>query len=85
MKVAKNVNIPKLPSRMTFNNIEIANCDLPDYFAKFFKDKVADIVEEQQINDSVYNGKRKICCSDLHFMSIDNIVEAVKSLKNKNS
>ena len=85
VKVAKDVNIPKLPSRMTFNNIEIANCDLPDYFAKFFKDKVADIVEEQQINDSVYNGKRKICCSDLHFMTIDNIVEAVKSLKNKNS
>ena len=68
---------------MSLENIEIQNIDLPDVFAQFFENKVNKIVKDQQISDSVYNGKRKIWTVDHHFMSIDNILEAVKSLKSK--
>ena len=84
VKLAKNVNIPKLPPRMTLNNVEINNKNLPDVFADFFEQKVSNIVTEQKINDSVYNGKSKMYCADSHFMSIDNIVKVVKTLKIKN-
>ena len=73
-----------LSPRMTLNNVEINNINLPDVFADFFEQKVSNIVTEQKINDSVYNGKSKMYCADSHFMSIDNIVKVVKILKIKN-
>ena len=84
VKTALNVNKPTLPPKMTLNNIEIDNDELPETFANFFKNKVDNIVHEQQIDDTVYNGRRKIVCSDSHFMSIEKITEAVNSLQNKN-
>ena len=83
VKIAKDIHTPKLPPKMSLENIEIQNIDLPDVFAQFFENKVNKIVNDQQISDSVYNGKRKIWTVDHHFMSIDNILEAVKSLKSK--
>ena len=69
---------------MTLNNHEVPNLELPDTFANFFKNKVDSIVNEQVIDDSVHNGHRKLWTTDHHFMSIENIVDAVLSMKNKN-
>ena len=69
---------------MTLNNEPIENDDLPETFANFFKNKVNNIVQEQLIVDSVYNGKRKIVGADAHFMSVEKVIEAVNSMKNKN-
>ena len=68
---------------MTLNDVSIDSADLPDVFANNFKDKVSNIVMEQVIDDSVHNGERKIWTTNHHFMSLNNILEAVKSLKNK--
>ena len=84
VKKAKDINNPKLPPKMTLNDLEIPTSDLPDTFANFFKDKVSLIINEQVIDDSVHNGHRKLWTTDHHFMSIENIVEAVQSMKNKN-
>ena len=83
VKIAKNVNKPNLPPKLTKNDIEIAPSELPDTFAEYFKNKVENIVLDQTINNEVYNGVRKLYCADVHFMSIENILEAVNSLKNK--
>ena len=83
VKIAKNVNKPNLPHKLTKNDIEIAPSELPDTFAEYFKNKVENIVLDQTINNEVYNGVRKLYCADVHFMSIENILEAVNSLKNK--
>ena len=68
---------------MTLQNIEIVNPELPDAFADFFETKVNNIVNEQIVTDSVHNGHRKLWTTDHHFMSIENIIEAVSSMKNK--
>ena len=84
VKKAKDINNPKLPPKMTLNNIEIPNSELPDTFANFFKNKVDSIVNAQVVDDSVHNGHRKLWTTDHHFMSIESIVEVVLSMKNKN-
>ena len=66
---------------MTLNDVTIDSADLPDAFAYYFKDKVSNIVTEQVIDDSVHKGQRKIWTTDHHFMSLNNILEAL--LKNK--
>ena len=73
-----------MPPKLSLNDIEIASSDLPDIFADFFKNKVNNIVQEQVINNDVYNGVRKLYCAESHFMSIENILEAVNTLKTKN-
>ena len=83
VKISKNINTPKLPLKMSLDNVPINETDLPETFAKFFKNKVQKIVDEQKISDSVYNGKRKIWTTDHHFMSLNNIIAAVKTLKSK--
>ena len=83
VKKAKDINTPQLPTKMTLQNVEIIKNELPDAFADFFETKVNDIVNEQIVIDSVHNGHRKLWTSDHHFMSIENIVEAVLTMKNK--
>ena len=84
VKVAKNINKPKLPIEMTLNGVSINPSDLPDAFASFFENKVQLFVNDQTIDDSVHNGTRKMWTTDYHFMSIENIIKAVKTLKLKN-
>ena len=81
VKIAKNINIPIIPNNMTLNDNPIQFADLPDVFADFFHEKVNKIVHDQHIADTVHNGHRKIWTVDHHFMSIEKILLAVKSLK----
>ena len=82
VKIAKNVNIPKLRVEMTLTGTPIDQTDLPDAFASFFKEKVQLFVNQQKIDDSVHNGNLKMRTTNLHFMSsFNNIIEAIKTLK----
>ena len=58
VKIAKDVNIPILPNSMSFNDQPVHSDDLPDIFAQFFQSKVSTIINEQQIDQNVYNGKK---------------------------
>ena len=84
VKIAKNINIPTIPENMYYENILTPKDQLPDTFANYFEKKVQTIVREQKIEDSVYNGKRKINCLNENFMNAVNLKNAVKSLKIKN-
>ena len=83
VKVAKDINIPKLPNNMTLNNSKIDRNDLPDAFADFFKLKTQTIVNDQAINDNVFNGTKKVDCPNSHFMKEDDVINAIKSLNSK--
>ena len=85
VKIAKDINIPKLPNTMYLNNTKIENNLLPDAFAEFFKSKVETIVNEQVISDTVYNGVRKLHSNQANFMTELEIIKVVKTLKPKNS
>ena len=69
---------------MLLNNIEVPKKDLPEAFADFFITKVKSIVDEQVISNTVYNGIKKINCTENNFMTEQNILKAVKSMKIKN-
>ena len=45
---------------MFLNNTQINSDDLSDTFADFFKNKVQNIVNNQVIDDQIYNGKKKL-------------------------
>ena len=66
------------------NHLPVKTCEQNDVFAEFFSKKVKDIVNECKIDKNVYNGKWKYTCNDSNFMTPNNILKAVKSLKLKN-
>ena len=84
VKLAKDLNIQQIPDNLTLNNVAIEIQDIPDTFATFFKNKIANIVNESQINYNVYNGTRKVFSNDNNFMSESNVIDAIMSLKIKN-
>lgn len=84
VKTAKNMNVPPRPAKMTLNNTIIESDNLPDTFAMYFNKKIFNIVNAQVIEDSVHNGIRKLWTTDHHFMSLNNILKAIKTLKKKN-
>jgi hypothetical protein len=84
VKKAKNINITQLPDKLTLNSIEIPDNNQAETFAEFFSKKVKNIVNECKIDASVYNGTRKINSESQDFMTPENIVIAIKSLKVKN-
>ncbi len=58
---------------------------MPDTFAKYFRSKVDDIVKESVINNSVYNGKRKVNSTCENFMTFENVEKCMLTLKTKNT
>ena len=70
-----------LPNKMYHNNIPIDENELQNAFAEFFMAKTINIVNKIIIENDVYNGKRKL---NVDFMSPNDILKAVNSLKIKN-
>ena len=60
----KDENTNEIPNVMFKDGVKIDKLDIPDAFASFFNDKVQNIVNDQQIDDCVYNGKLKINSSN---------------------
>ena len=85
VKIAKNLNIEELPDQMNLHGVPISNEVLAEEFANMFEKKIEDIVQSTKINNEVYNGTRKIFVDNKNFMSIENIKNAILSLKHKNS
>ena len=46
VRQSKNLDIPKLPEKMTLGDESVPNDELPDRFAEYFTDKVNNIVNE---------------------------------------
>ena len=54
-------------------------------FAKFFENKVKEITENTIVDQTIYNGVRKIFAGDSMFMSSQEVECCIKSIKLKNS
>ena len=85
VNIAKNINPNPIPEVIFLDNVKISQNDAPEAFASHFESKINKIVEECRISNSVYNGRNKINVPDLNFMSEENILKVVKTLKVKNS
>ena len=85
IKRAKDINPNQLPREMRMDGNIVKSEDLSDCFANFFDNKVKRIVETCKVDNNVYNGKRKVTCNNGNFMTPDNIIKALKSIKIKNS
>ena len=82
VKIAKDINTHSIPPNMTLHGTEIITKNLPDAFAKFFNDKT--VSNNTSVEDSVYNGKRKVLSPEIMFMTQEYIKECIKSIKVKN-
>ena len=69
---------------MFVNNNKIPKTETAQAFANFFLSKVRKIVNEVTINNSIYNGNKKINSENHFFMSSTDLKECIKSIKIKN-
>ena len=84
VKIAKNLQISNLPKEMYCNDLLIPKLEMPDVFADYFVKKIENIVNETIIDNNVYNGKKKLNVENTDFMQLNDVLNAVKSLKVKN-
>ena len=63
----------------------ISNKDLPNRFAEYVTSKINNIVNKPQISHNVYNSTRKLNIQSKNFMSPENMLAALKSIKIKNT
>ena len=82
--MAKDINVTSLPEVLYENNVEIPSNKQAEIFAKFFSEKVIKITNSVNISPEVYNGKLKVNCDPSFFMSGNDILECLKSIKIKN-
>ncbi len=85
VKIAKDVNTTALPSQLYWNNAEINSVNLPDAFACFFDSKIRNVINEVEIDNTVYNGKKLVNTNNSMFMTPEAIRSCMLSLKPKNS
>ena len=85
VNIAKDLNQEDLPMQMNEDGIPITDNDLSDRFADYFEEKVMNLASNVAINPTVYNGIRRVQCTDVNFMTRENILKAIKEIKIKNS
>ena len=69
---------------MTLNGVPVSEHDRSSGFASFFEDKVSQITNSCIIDPMVYNGIKMIDAGNWMFMSTDEIMKCIKSIKLKN-
>ena len=84
VSIAKDVGQPRIPVNMKYNNEIVTGVDVCESFVKFFEGKVNSIVSNVNIDPNIHNGGRKIFANDSMFMTREDIITSVKSLKTKN-
>ncbi len=85
VKVARDQNTNTLPKNLLMDNNEIGPDQLADKFALFFDNKIRSLLSQVKIEESVYNGSRKIEADNCMFMDPVSVKECIKSLKSKNT
>ena len=85
VKTAKDVNTNVLPNTMYEAGDEIDPEKLPERFAKFFDDKIKNVLAQTSLDENVYNGYRKVNSESKFFMTYEMVGECISSLKIKNT
>ena len=85
INIAKDINSNEIPVRMFEGGVEVEIDQLSDRFAEHFQQKIKNLSANIEINEHVYNGVSKFTTGDKNFMTSENILKAVQSIKLKNS
>ena len=85
VKTAMDCNVSNLPKTLFKNNLEVPIDAIPDRFAEYFDLKIKNILEEVRIDETVYNGTRKVEEENKNFMDPVSVKECMMNLKIKNS
>ena len=85
VKISKDSNINPIPKEMELLGEKIKYDELPDAFARFFKDKVDVIANECKVEEDVYNGRKLCTAVDKNFMLYEDVLESINAIKPKNS
>ena len=85
VNVAKDVHKNTLPKTLFKSNEQISPAEVPESFAKFFDDKIKHVLEETMVDDTVYNGVKKVNAESKFFMTPSLVRECICSLKTKNT
>ena len=85
VKIAKDIHVSPIPQIMFKDGQKIDTDELPDAFLNYFKSKVDQITQESNIDPNVYNGRQKINAGNFNFMNQINVMEAIQSIKFKNT
>ena len=84
VKMAENKPHNAVPKEMTQGNEKFTtDKELAQGFAEFFKKKVEDIVKETEIDQNIYNGKRKINAPNDNFFTKEKVLKTMQGLKDK--
>ena len=85
VNLAKDTNHRGLPVSMRENGHEIPELNLPERFAEYFDSKIKNVINLVALDETVYNGYRKLNSQDQFFMGRAAIADTLKFLKVKNS
>ena len=85
VKTAKDVNVNVLPNTMYEAGDEIDPKKLPEMFAKFFDNKIKDVLAQTSLEENIYIGYKKVNSESKNFVSTKLIRECISSLKIKNT
>ena len=85
VKIAKNKGVEVIPQVLYLNQQEIKKENSQDVFASFFDNKIRAIINSSNINEEVYNGKKKLLSDNRMFMDQESIRSVMESMKIKNS
>ena len=81
VKKAKDVNTSDLPHTMYEDNVPIDENKLPDKIANQFNTKIINLANDANLNDEVYNGRKKTDTDSGMFIDPTSIRKCVQSLK----
>ena len=84
VKVSKNVCLDSLPLNMTLAGLPVTADQRAQKFAEFFHQKVSINVNNATVNsNAVYNGKCKMIVQNRNFMTKNDVMECMSTLKDK--
>ena len=85
VNIAKDVQTNLLPKTLFESGNQIQPEDVPESFARFFDNKIKDVLADTSIDPNVYNGTRKVDSEPKFFMTPTLVRECINSLKIKNT
>ena len=83
MKFATQIS--PLPQTMFRKDVQIDENGLHDSFGDYFNEKINNLVSNVSVDDSVYNGIRRVRAVEKNFMREEDVLECVLDLKIKNT
>ena len=79
-----DVNVTTLLNSLYLEGTLVPNSEAPDTLASFFDNKIKKVLQEVNIEEDVYNGKKMVHAIDKMFMDENSIKECMLTLKPKN-